>query len=190
MSDPQPPMDERQESDLIAYLDGELQGEEARRVEAQLAHDRKARREADALKRTWDLLDYLPKPPDPSPSFTHRTLEKADPIRLTGAHARAALSTGTQPAVAAPRRTLRRVLLVAGWAAAVVVAVFGGYSAVHLYLRPPESAQVQPGAGQPSERDLARDLRVIENKRLYDPIEDRDELREIGDIFGDDGLGS
>jgi anti-sigma factor RsiW len=191
MSSPQPPMDERERDDLVAYLDGELQGEEARRVEAKLAHDQKARTEADSLKRTWDLLDYLPKPPEPSPSFTNRTLEKVEPIRATGAQPRVAPDTGPQP-VSPPGRWPRRFLLVAGWAAAVVLAIFGGYYAVHLAVRPAvQPTQVaQPAPEKPSERDLVRDLRVIENKRLYDPIEDRDELREIGDTFGDDGLGS
>ncbi len=63
-----------------------------------------------------------------------------------------------------------------GWAAAAVLAAFLGHRAFNFWAGP-----VKPG-----ERELVRELRLIENKRLYDPVEDRDELQEIGDIFGDD----
>ena len=82
MSTPSP-QHEPEQADLVAYLDGELQGEAARRVEAQLAHDGKARAEADSLKRTCGSASNLicPDRYDPSASFTHRTLDGIDPIR-------------------------------------------------------------------------------------------------------------
>ena len=73
------PLNEQEKADLVAFLDGELNGEAAHALEAKLSLDPAARAEAESLKRTWGLLDYLPKP-EPSPNFTHRTLEKMAPI--------------------------------------------------------------------------------------------------------------
>ena len=72
--------DDKERADLVAYLDGELDGDAARRIEQKLALDDAARAEATALKKTWDLLDFLPRT-EPSPSFTHRTMECLTPIR-------------------------------------------------------------------------------------------------------------
>jgi anti-sigma factor RsiW len=168
MSEPTP-LSEREREDVVAYLDGELKGEAARAVEARLGLDPAARAEADALKRTWDLLDYLPQPKAPA-DFTHRTLEKLAPVR-------------TQPAApvpAAPRRR-RRWLLGVCWAAAVLLAVAAGYAGVgFMALR------------DRGDQDLVRDLRLIENKRYYDRVDDMDYLRGLDqpDLFGDDNPGS
>ncbi len=70
---------EKERADLVAYLDGELEGEAARSLEQKLALDPMARAEADTLKRTWDLLDFLPKK-EPSPNFTHQTLSRLGPV--------------------------------------------------------------------------------------------------------------
>ena len=48
--------------DLVAYLDGELDEENARLIASKLVADENARREIESLERTWDLLDHLPKP--------------------------------------------------------------------------------------------------------------------------------
>ena len=59
------------DDELTAYLDGELDGAAARAVEANLANDLTARRQAEGLKKAFDLLDYLPKA-EPSPDFATR----------------------------------------------------------------------------------------------------------------------
>jgi hypothetical protein len=74
MADRQP-LSEQERADLVAYLDGELKGEAARALEAKLQLHPEARAEAAALKRTWDLLDYLPQA-EPSPAFTEQTLSR------------------------------------------------------------------------------------------------------------------
>src|SRR5579884_2574830 len=94
MSKP-PPLNEEERAELVAYLDGELSGERARAVETRLSLDPAARAEADALKRTWDLLDFLPRP-EPSASFTQKTLSRA---ALKPPPEKAAATAG-----AAPRR--------------------------------------------------------------------------------------
>ena len=101
------PLNEKEREDLVAYLDGELDAKEAREVEAKLNLNPQARKEAEALKKTWEFLDYLPRP-QPSPEFTQRTLEKLAP----------------QPTMQV-RRQGRPWLGRIGWAAALLVS--GGH---------------------------------------------------------------
>ena len=68
------------EAELVAYLDGELDPAAARKVEKRLATDPAARAKATALKKTYDLLDYLPQP-EPSATFTTRTLDKIPAVK-------------------------------------------------------------------------------------------------------------
>lgn len=68
------------EAELVAYLDGELDPAAARKVEAQLAKDPAARARAAELKKSFDMLDYLPRP-EPSPTFTTRTLDKLPTVK-------------------------------------------------------------------------------------------------------------
>src|ERR687896_527533 len=69
------PLNEDEKSELVAYLDGELDDVTTQAVEAKLAINPEARAELDALKQTWGLLDLLPKA-SPSANFTHRTMER------------------------------------------------------------------------------------------------------------------
>lgn len=134
--------------DLVAYLDGELDeigADKANQLESRLNLEAGVRAEADALKRTWDLLDYLPKP-EASASFTNRTLDK--------------LSVRETQRALRPLRRRRRWLIGTGWAAAVILAALGGYVAA-LHYFPTE----------PRERDLVRELRLIENMRFYEAVE-------------------
>ena len=161
-------LNEQERADLVAYLDGELKGEAARSLEAKLSLDPAARAEAESLKRTWGLLDYLPKP-EPSPNFTHRTLEKMAPIRVTDSMRLA--------------RSWRRPLWIgAGWAASLLVAAVIGYFC----------SGWTASRGDTTERDLVRDLGVIENKRFYDHLDDLDFLKALDqpDLFGDDASSS
>jgi len=160
----QPPLNDDERADLVAYLDGQLDDDKAREVAARLSLDPKARAEADALNRVWDLLDYLPRA-EPSPTFTHRTLERVSVLR-----------TGS-PLV----RRRRRWGLALGWAAGVLLAAAAGFAGV-AFLVPRDR----------TDEGLARDLRVIENKRLYDGVDDMDFLWELSgrELFGDDNFGS
>ncbi|MBN9121266.1 MAG: hypothetical protein J0I06_19295 [Planctomycetes bacterium] len=91
-TDPDGPAPDAFEAELVAYLDGELDPAAARRVEARLAKDPAARARAAELKRSFDLLDYLPRP-EPSPTFTTRTLDKLPAVKPS-----AARPTGSGPA--------------------------------------------------------------------------------------------
>src|SRR5438552_2488606 len=161
MSSPSP-LSEEDREELVAYLDGELDEEQASSVEAKISMNPTLRAEAETLKRAWDMLDYLPKP-EPSPNFTNRTLDRIS-VRDTANALR-------------PPRKIKRWLLAAGWAAALVLSVLGGYhGAVHSI------------APRPGERELVRELRLIENLRYYETVDSLEFLRELDqrDLFGEE----
>jgi anti-sigma factor RsiW len=166
------PMNEEEQAELVAFLDGELHGEEARSVEARLSRDPALRAEADSLKRAWDLLDFLPQP-EPSPSFTEKTLSRIEPAGFPR-RSEALPHRRDKPAGSAP---WARVALGVGWAAALLLAGWLGYRA-YGWVSPHE----------PGDAELVRDLRVIENKRLYDLVDDLRFLEQLDhpDLFGDD----
>ena len=129
---------DEERADLVAFLDGELTGEAARSIEARISLDPQTRAEAESLKRTWDLLDFLPRP-EPSPSFTERTMSKLVPV-----------VDAPRPAV--PRFRRARVVLGAGWAAALLLSAWAGYAGYRA---------ITPGVAGSSP-----DPRLVENKRL------------------------
>jgi len=159
-----PPLNDDERAELIAYLDGELDANASRTLEARLNRDPIARAEAETLRRTWELLDYLPRT-EASATFTHRTMERA---------------TVTDPALTG--RHWRPWLRGLGWLAAAVLCGVGSYAAVTA-LAPREEA---------NDDDLVRDLRIIENKRFYEAADDIEFLRALDhpDRFGEDSLGS
>lgn len=63
-------------ANLVAYLDGELNEAESRALATKLTHSVSGRREREALERTWELLEYLPRPQAPE-EFTSRTVSQA-----------------------------------------------------------------------------------------------------------------
>jgi anti-sigma factor RsiW len=154
--------------DLVAYLDGELEGQAARAMEQKLALDPAARAEAESLKRTWDMLDFLPKA-EPSADFTRRTVTRLGPAL-----------TGARPP-AARRRRWRRVFFGAGWAAALVLSALGGFAGVNRLV-----------PREPGDAELVKDLNVIKNRRVYELVEDIDFIRELDnpEAFGADSPGS
>jgi anti-sigma factor RsiW len=161
-----PAMTDQDRADLVAYLDGELAGESARRLEAMLALNPAARAEAEELKRTWALLDYLPQPPEPSGAFSSRTLSKVVPVQTTR--------------IPAWPVRWRGALLGAGWAAAMLMSGLAGYAGFR------GLARTEPG-----DRELVRDLRLIEHKRSYDLVGDLDFLKQLDDpeLFGPEAPG-
>jgi anti-sigma factor RsiW len=157
-------------AELIAYLDGELDEKASHELEARLSRDPQARAELDALRRTWDMLDFLPQP-EPSASFTHRTLERVTALR---------------PAVRTNAlRRWRPWAIGVGWAAAVVLAGLGGYAVSSRLVQPVPTPAV---AGMDLDEQLIRDLRLVENRRLYEHVDDLDFLWALADpeLFGDE----
>ncbi|HEV3121039.1 MAG TPA: hypothetical protein VGY53_04015 [Isosphaeraceae bacterium] len=62
-------------ANLVAYIDGELNDAESRAIATKLTQSVTARRELEALEKTWELLDFLPRP-EPTAGFTERTLSQ------------------------------------------------------------------------------------------------------------------
>jgi anti-sigma factor RsiW len=124
---------------LVAYLDGELDAAETARIEEQLASDAAMRARLQQLQRTWDLLDSLPvlRTGD---AFTKSTMELAvQQVRRDRDRRRSWLMRW------APGLALCAVMILASAAA---------YQATR-YVREAEN------------RELVRDLRIIENIDLY-----------------------
>jgi anti-sigma factor RsiW len=171
MNEPRP-LTEREQSELVAYLDHELGEAAARRVEARLQQDPRLRDEAKALRQVWDLLDHLPQA-EPSPAFTERTLQRASiPLSVAG--------SAPRPATPAAWRPLWAVGL--AWVAVLLLSTWVGFAGFEA-VAPPANAL---------DRDLIRDLRLIENKRLYELLDDLEFLQELDqpDLFGDDKVGT
>ena len=130
---------------LVAYLDGELDGVESRRVEQLLANDPQVRQKLQALERTWELLERLDRV-DVDDRFTRTTLEMVSLAASEDLAASRALL---------PVRRRRRWLLTA---AAMTAAALAGFLAV-TFLRP-----------QPNKR-LLQDLPVLEHLEEYRQVE-------------------
>jgi hypothetical protein len=161
-ADPPEPDPDRDDADLIAYLDGELSGPDAREVEAKVDSDPTVRAKAEAYRKTFDLLDYLPKT-EPAPNFAARTLTRlqATPAEASG-----------------PARSEGRGRWPAAWAAGCIIALLAGYLAHAGYRSATDGAD-----------DLAlSDLRVIERLQLYLGVDDLDFSRRLDapDLFAPD----
>jgi anti-sigma factor RsiW len=156
------PLTDQDRATLIAYLDGELDGEAARQVETRMSQDATWRSEMESYQRTWELLDFLPRA-EPSAGFTNRTLARVT-LRPT-------------PVVSQLHKTWRQQRRWLGWAAVLFLTVTTGFGVVTWWLPRP-----------PSDEELVRDLRLIENKRWYEQVDNMDFLRELGhpDLFGDE----
>lgn len=186
------------DAELVAYLDGELDPVEASGVEARLAADPHARARAAELKKSFDLLDFLPRP-EPSATFASRTLDKlpalkvkSGPVPVGRPHPAPASPSGSEPVVLATGSV--PVPVAPGpfggrrWAAVVVAAAAAfataGYFAgavfrPHLFPAPP-APEV---AAEPAPLH-----RVIEHLPLYATADDLAFVLELDrpDLFGSD----
>lgn len=191
------------EAELVAYLDGELDPPSAHKVEARLAKDPAARARAAELKKSFDLLDYLPRP-EPSPTFTTRTLDKLPAVKSGPLSPAPVPAThGGQKSVPTPVPTVstsmpvpletvetpgaphrpRSLVWVAGVGAAVVCFAAVGYFAsagARPYLFPREK--------ESDETKLAVDARVVEHLPLYAVADDLPFVVDLAktEHFGDD----
>ena len=157
------PLDPTIQERLVAYLDGELDAEESRRVEELLVSDPRVRSALQRLDRTWELLDELDAPAVRE-GLTRTTLEMV---------AVAAAKDAEAARAEAPRRRRRTWLLAA---ASLTAAVLAGFLAV-LALRPDAN------------RQLLRDLPLLENLDQYREIDSLEFLRLLAraKLFPDEG---
>ncbi len=166
-ADPTPPPEPTPDDDLIAYLDGELDDAAAEAVENKLADDPAARTRADEYKKSYDLLDFLPKP-EPSSTFATRTVSRLMPVPA---------ASGPQPAQPVVRRRVWPEAL--AWtvlAVLVGVMAFAGYRGWRQATTPP-----------PADLPIS-DMPVIESLPLYAGVDDLAFLRGLhaADLFDTD----
>ena len=146
---------------LVAYLDGELDDESSRRVEALLVSDAKLRRQLGEMERTWDALDQLGRF-EVDERFTQTTLEMV---------ALAAEEEVQQQKEEAPRQSRRRWIL---GAAGLATAGVAGFLAVAIFWPDPN-------------RRLLEEKPVLEHLEQYRQIDDIDFLRRLyrENLFGE-----
>ena len=149
--DPELPLSAEEE--LVAYLDGELDDEGVRQVEARLTSDPDYRAELTRLQQAWDCLDQLPETAV-DPSFTRSTIEMV---------ALAAQEELTQAQTVLPKLKRKQQYRSAGIVFAAIA--FGFVVTTLLWPSPQEK--------------LAADLPVLENLDLYLPIDNVAFLRTL-----------
>ena len=84
-------------ANLVAYLDRELNEAESRAIATKLSLSPTARREVEALEKTWELLEQLPRP-KASEDFTERTLTEVRQLDAAGRPARERVRDDRRPA--------------------------------------------------------------------------------------------
>jgi anti-sigma factor RsiW len=143
------------EEQLVAYLDGELDAESARRIEERLAAEPEVREALNRLEQTWDMLDELGSTPVGN-GFTRTTLEMVTV---------AAEEDVKRETAQAPRRRRRRLWLTG---AGVLATSAVGFFTAYLCLPNPN-------------RQLLQDLPVLENYDEYRQIDNIEFLRMMKD---------
>jgi hypothetical protein len=180
MSDtPKPANEPPAEDDLTAFLDGELDDAAAREMEQKLALDPLARSQAEKLKKTYNLLDYLPKP-EPRADFATRTLTKIQPVvsssqSPTITHQESLPLpgvTGGSTMVLQPVPQSRPWLAWVLWCVAAISTLAVGFFG-HQALKPLVLASNQ------APTDLARDYRMLSHLPLYLGVDDLEYLKQL-----------
>jgi anti-sigma factor RsiW len=137
---------------LVAYLDGELDPESVREVEQRLANDPSARRLLRDLQSSWDMLDELPKA-EVSANFTQTTVSMV------------AVRAAEETAHSRGNNWRRSGKWLAGAVALLASALLGYVTVQSVYSQP--------------DRQLLRDLPVIENLDMYQSAENVRFLRSL-----------
>lgn len=178
-------------SELVAYLDGELDRDQNEAVGAKISLDSTVRSEADALKKTWDLLDYLPRP-EPSPNFTERTISRIEPLNKSGTASGPAVA-GSGPASSRPSAAIvpapsrrspgRKLAWAAGWLLAIAFAGVAGW-----FIRETAIARFERIDQQEKDAKILSERRLLDNLRHYRHIDNLQFLQELDDpdLFGDE----
>jgi anti-sigma factor RsiW len=141
-------------ANLVAYIDGELTDNESRVIATKLTQSATARQEADSLKKTWELLNYLERP-QASVEFPERTLTSIRAIDARGT---------TWESVA--RSWASRIASFSMWLVVATLALALGF------------ALARWGLPDPAAR-LARELTLLEHLEEYQDVESFGFLDEL-----------
>ncbi|HEY1785253.1 MAG TPA: hypothetical protein VGG30_06870, partial [Pirellulales bacterium] len=154
-------MENADNDELIAYLDGELDPTSSQKVEERLKHDPAYRQALTVYERSWDMLDQLPRS-TVDENFTRSTLQM---VSLAAADEQ-------QQRPAAGRFDRRQ------WGTVVLVAI----AALALGYAGGRTVWPDPN------RELLQDLPVLEDLDLYEQAGSIDFLRRLADtgLFGDE----
>lgn len=158
MEDPHPitPIPPSLRENLVAYLDGELDESETLEVERTLTESAEIRQEVEALARTWELLEQLPRV-RASSEFTERTMASIQAASAVEA---------TQPLI---RPETKRKFWVISLLAGLAMCAALGFFLTNRGL--PEKSEL-----------LMRNLPVIEQLDLYEDVGDVEFLKELGEL--------
>lgn len=161
-----PTADEAPDEELVAYLDGELEDAAAREIEQKIANDPIARTKTQSLKKTYDLLDYLPRP-EPSADFATKTVTQILPYSQPSTSHSSINESIPRPRIAWPWLSI----------AAAFSIVIG--LAIGLITRTPSTKEL------PLTPDL---LPLLSRLSFYNGVDDLEFLRKLDrpDLFGDD----
>lgn len=154
------------EEDIVAYLDGELDAETSRQIEARLATDAVARRTLQRLEQAWDALDTLPRA-DLDEGFTRSTVEMV------------AVAAGKQASEQLTRRPSRKRQM---WLAVVGGALLASLASFFV---------VRAALGDPNQA-LLDNLSVLERLEIYREVGEIDFLQELerSGVFSDAQLAN
>lgn len=116
---------------LSAYLDGELDEENTRRIESLLVQSSVARNDVELLSKTYDMLDELPRPDAPK-DFLEKTLAtaKQEEVRIPVSEQ-------------AWFHKVRQIVVLSGWTVALALASVVGYAATNRLIERPSDALVE-----------------------------------------------
>lgn len=191
--DKEPPV-EMSEENLVAYLDGELEGAEAAQIATQLSLDPKLRAKADELQRTYDLLDFLPRP-EPSADFASRTISQILPqvkgsgplsapvVSQSGGSLPMGLAGGvTSGMIPIPQSGFPIFSALIGVILLLVSGPIGYFVREQYY---PHAAREDRDA----DARMVNDIRLIKNMRLFRYADDLEFIRKLDDpeLFGEEG---
>jgi anti-sigma factor RsiW len=141
------------DEELIAYLDGELPSEQARRLERRLADEPELRTRLHELQTTWEMLDALPKA-RPSLAFTTSTLSMV------------AVTAEQEVTKAEWATNLTSMAWWVGGGALAAAAALVAFVMTQSHLQAPN-------------RELAHDLPVIERLDQYRYVDNLDFLQQL-----------
>jgi anti-sigma factor RsiW len=143
-----------QRDNLVAYLDGELDEELTQQIDKVLVQSEVARHEVEALARTWELLDLLPRP-QARDDFTQRTLTT---LKVSEMRPRLV----DQPWFA----HVRKGGVVLMWIAGLAVCALLGYAATNQWVPNPHA-------------EMLADLPLLESLDLYLEVQELEFVHQL-----------